>query len=187
RLDMQANPPGAPVSKIWLRAYPAPPRAAQTGLFLPLTPEPEKLELTLARISGIVGSGRCGSPLLLNSFRPEGFRVDRFSPPVPKGTSADLPVNFRPVTALRIFRPPVHVGVITHAGTPVRFTCRFYPELQGEIIWTAGPWKTSGEWWSQTLWQREEWEIAVQNKGIALYRLFQDMNNGDWFLEGSYD
>ena len=41
--------------KIHLSAEPARPRSAQAGLFLPPSPEPEKLELTLARIAGIVG------------------------------------------------------------------------------------------------------------------------------------
>jgi len=34
---------------------PVKPRAAQGGLFIPLAPEPVKLELTLARIQAIVG------------------------------------------------------------------------------------------------------------------------------------
>jgi protein ImuB len=55
QLDLQAHPPGAPVAKVWLSAEPAAPRPAQNGLFLPLAPQPEKLELTLARIAGVVG------------------------------------------------------------------------------------------------------------------------------------
>src|SRR5712692_1091379 len=55
QLDLQAHPPGAPIVKIHLSAEPARPRALQSGLFQPVFPEPEKLELTLARIAGIVG------------------------------------------------------------------------------------------------------------------------------------
>src|ERR1700688_1871674 len=61
QLDLQAHPPGAPIVKIHLSADPARPRALQSGLFQPVFPEPEKLELTLARIAGIVGEGRVGS------------------------------------------------------------------------------------------------------------------------------
>ena len=60
QLDLQAHPPGAPIVKIHLSAVPARPRALQGGLFQPVFPEPEKLELTLARIAGIVGEGRVG-------------------------------------------------------------------------------------------------------------------------------
>ena len=54
---------------------PVKPRAAQGGLFVPAAPEPVKLELTLARIRAIVGEGRVGSPELLDTHRPDAFRM----------------------------------------------------------------------------------------------------------------
>ena len=80
QLDLNAHPPGAPILKIHLAAAPARPRSAQGGLFLPPSPEPEKLELTLARIAGLVGESRVGSLVLLDTYRDEGFRMRRFSP-----------------------------------------------------------------------------------------------------------
>ena len=74
QLDLNAHPPGAPIVGIHLSAEPVRPRAAQSGLFLPPTPEPEKLELTLARIAGIVGENRVGALQLLDSYRPEAFQ-----------------------------------------------------------------------------------------------------------------
>jgi protein ImuB len=59
QLDLNAHPPGAPIVKIHLAAEPARPRSAQGGLFLPPAPEPEKLELTLARIAGILKDSAC--------------------------------------------------------------------------------------------------------------------------------
>ncbi|MFI5087059.1 MAG: hypothetical protein ACHP7I_01590 [Terriglobales bacterium] len=55
QLDLQAHPPQAPVTKVWLRAEPAEPRRAQNGLFVPEAPEAEKLSVTLARIERVVG------------------------------------------------------------------------------------------------------------------------------------
>jgi protein ImuB len=49
-LDLCSRPPNAPVEKISLAAEPILPRFTQGGLFLPATPEPEKLEVMLARI-----------------------------------------------------------------------------------------------------------------------------------------
>ena len=80
QLDLNAHPPGAPILKIHLAAEPARPRSAQGGLFLPPSPEPEKLELTLARIAGLVGEARVGSLELLDTYRAEGFRMKRFVP-----------------------------------------------------------------------------------------------------------
>ena len=61
QLDLAAHPPGAPVSKLWITAEPAPPRSAQRGLFLPITPEAEKLEITLARINAHCGRAARGN------------------------------------------------------------------------------------------------------------------------------
>ena len=80
QLDLQAHPPGAPIVKIHLSADPARPRPLQSGLFLPVFPEPEKLELTLARIAGIVGEGRVGSVELLDTHREGAFAVRHFAP-----------------------------------------------------------------------------------------------------------
>src|SRR5208283_4899708 len=78
QLELSAHPPGAPVAKVTITAEPAPPRSAQRGLFLPMSPEAEKLEITLARISGIVGERRAGIARLLDSHRQDSFRMDRF-------------------------------------------------------------------------------------------------------------
>jgi len=60
--------------------------------------------------------------------------------------------------------------------------------MQGEILWAAGPWRSSGDWWEQQGWARDEWDIAVQGEaGIALYRLVRDRLDGRWILEGTYD
>src|SRR5882672_8159269 len=80
QLDLNAHPPGAPIVKIHLSAEPVQPRATQGGLFLPPSPEPEKLELTLARIAGIVGENKVGSLRLLDTHRPEGFLMEHFAP-----------------------------------------------------------------------------------------------------------
>ena len=78
QLDLAAHPPGAPVCKLWITAEPARPRSAQRGLFLPVTPEAEKLEITLARITGVVGERRAGIAKLLDTHRPDAFRMERF-------------------------------------------------------------------------------------------------------------
>src|SRR3974390_413422 len=80
QLDLAAHPPGAPVCKLWLAAEPARPRSTQRGLFLPVTPEAEKLEITLARITGVVGERRAGIVKLLDTHRRDAFQIERFVP-----------------------------------------------------------------------------------------------------------
>src|SRR5712692_4480656 len=202
QLDLQAHPPGAPIVKIHLAAEPVRPRPAQSGLFLSPSPEPEKLDLTLARIAGIVGEDKAGSLELLDTHRPEGFRMQRFAPedshrletttarlkPCPDTNQRPGNRNDGTVTALRIFRPPVHATVTLRNGQPARIASPKRKPIQGEIIWAAGPWRSSGDWWDQEGWARDEWDIALQGEsGIALYRLVRDLLSGRWYVEGTYD
>src|SRR2546426_1197887 len=205
QLDLQSHPPGAPIVKIHLAAEPVRPRPTQSGLFLPPSPEPEKLELTLARIAGIVGEDKAGSLELLDTHRPEGFRMLKFAPGEsqelkPASQKNVLKAGLQPsqkqktresgyaVTALRIFRPPVRATVTLRDGQPARIACPKRKPIQGEILWVAGPWRSSGDWWDQEGWARDEWDIALQEEiGIALYRLVRDLLSGRWYVEGTYD
>jgi hypothetical protein len=73
-------------------------------------------------------------------------------------------------------------------GKPVRLRCLQRVDIKGEIVWTAGPWRSSGDWSEQEGWSREEWDIAMPaESGFVLYRLVQDKLNGKWFVEGTYD
>ena len=186
QLDLAAHPPAAPIREIRLSAEPARPRPAQNGLFLPSSPEPEKLELTLARIAGMVGAQKVGSLQLLDTHRREGFLMQHFSPEATPGPKPESTQNT--VTALRIFRPPARADVTMRDGKPARLACAKRQSIEGEILWAAGPWRSSGDWWEQEGWARDEWDIAVQQEtGIALYRLVRDLLSGGWFVEGTYD
>jgi protein ImuB len=188
QLDLNAHPPGAPILRIYLRAEPVRPRAAQGGLFHPPLPEPEKLELTLARIAGIVGENKIGSLQLLDTYRAEGFRMQRFAPRADENISKLNSTVAGAVTALRIFRPLVAVTVTLREGCPARIGCSQRKDIQGEVLWSAGPWRSSGDWWEQESWSRDEWDIAVRGETeITLYRLVRDLLAGKWFLEGTYD
>jgi protein ImuB len=186
QLDLKANPPGAPVMAVCLRIEPAPPRSAQNGFFDPPLPEPEKLELTLAKISQSVGRDRAGSPELVDSHRPQAFKMQRFAP-------ATAPAEAGPwaqelLTALRVFRPPVPVKVRSEAGKPCSLVSTKKASIAGKVLWAAGPWRSSGDWWNEQGWARDEWDIALGEKtGIVLYRLVHDLLSGNWLLEGTYD
>jgi len=191
QLDLNAHPPGAPIVKIHLAAEPARPRSAQGGLFLPPSPEPEKLELTLARIAGMVGEHKVGALELLDTHHPEGFRMRRFvaevARRVPQKQTPDAAQAASAITALRRFRPPLRATVTLENGQPTHVACN-KKEVRGEVLWKAGPWRFSGDWWEREAWSRDEWDIALKNgEAIALYRLVHDLLGGSWFVEGTYD
>jgi protein ImuB len=192
QLDLHAHPPGAPILKIHLAAEPARPRSAQAGLFLPPTPEPEKLELTLARIARLVGESCVGSLELLDTHRAESFRMRRFMPgPGQEKQSSKTPEpaeDKSAIAALRMFRPPLPATVTMENGELARVGCSKKKEVQGNVLWKAGPWRSSGDWWDREAWARDEWDIALQNaESVALYRLVHDLLGGGWFVEGTYD
>ena len=177
QLDLESYPPAAPVVHLWMGVNPVKPQAAQTGLFVPVAPEPVKLELTLARIQAFVGEGRVGTPELLNTHRPDAFRVNPWgkmpaiSTPVPKPISR---------LALRIFRPARVARVALTSGQPSYVMA---DGVRGKVLDLAGPWRTSGDWWTPDPWHRDEWDIALSDG--AFYRIFCAPRG--WFVEGSYD
>src|SRR5579864_4740549 len=192
QLDLNAHPPGAPIVKIHLAAEPARQRSAQGGLFLPPSPEPEKLELTLARIASMVGENNVGAVELLDTHHPEGFRMRRFLSEAPhkneREKAFDSSEEKSAVTALRRLRPPLRVQVTLESSQPVRVVCAKKKEVQGEVLWKAGPWRSSGDWWEREAWSRDEWDLALRNgEAVSFHRLVHDLLGGGWFVEGTYD
>jgi protein ImuB len=177
QLDLEANPPAGPIVHLWMGVNPVKPQAAQSGLFVPVAPEPVKLELTLARIQAFVGEGRVGTPELLDTHRPDAFRMQKgaATPSQPRFQSASVPSM-----ALRIFRPRRAARVALASGQP---SFVMADGVRGKVLDLAGPWRTSGDWWTLDPWQRDEWDIALSDG--ALYRIYCEP--AGWFVEGSYD
>jgi protein ImuB len=149
----------------------------------------------LARIAGLVGASRVGSLELLDTYRAEGFRMRRFSPGQKSLASKNQSQPYSEpaeekstIAALRRFRPPLPATVTLENAELAGVVCSKKKEVQGSVLWKAGPWRSSGDWWEREAWSRDEWDIALQNaEGIALYRLVHDLLGGGWFVEGTYD
>jgi hypothetical protein len=253
-LDLEAHPPGAAIRRVELEAVPAKPRVVQNGLFVPLSPEPEKLELTLARLKAVVGEENVGAAEILDTHRPDGIAVRKFQihersnvvagfraptpllkeegwtrhqersreatfdgadgvvrPAKSSGlhTFAELttpsaafidasPCRARPSGPqppllfqegscgprslnLRLFRPPREATVQLRNNIPIWIA---WHGLHGPIATASGPWRTSGDWWRPTTWDREEWDVEVLD---ALYRIYYDVHLDRWYAQGVYD
>jgi protein ImuB len=161
--SLDRQPPEGPVAKIRLELIPTEPRRVQHGLFTPAAPEPEKLELTLGKIRGLVGEKNVGYPELFDTHRP----------------GAGRPIGH--LLPFRYFRPPLEARVTAeHLWTRM---------FQGKILQIAGPWRSSGDWWQPDHWNRDEYDLALSDG--ALYRIFLDRELDrapkKWFVEGVYD
>jgi protein ImuB len=175
RLQLQADPPAGGIVKITLGADPARPRSTQHGLFVPNSPDPEKLELTVARLAKLVGNANIGSPELTDTHRPGEFRMNKFfaqpnetrargkasRKSVAGGDGGLAPVR-RPATGCRIFRPRLAARVELREGRPVKL---FFRGLYWRVMTASGPWKVSGDWWREDAWQQEEWDLEIRFDG----------------------
>jgi protein ImuB len=177
QLDLEAHPPPAPVIAVTLAVEPVEPRIVQHDLYTPPTPEPERLELTLAKIRGMVGEGNAGSPRLLDTHRPGAWEMMPVE--TAPGTRA-VPSNSR--LAFRYFSPVLNARVELQDERPIRI---FAAGVYGTVLKAAGPWRTAGDWWSQAPWDRDDWDIGLNNGG--LYRIFKKRPVESWFVEGVYD
>lgn len=208
RLHLQSDPPSAPIVHIFLAADPAPPRVTQEGLFLPSAPDPEKLELTIARLANVVGNSHVGAPRLIDSHRPDAFEMCRFLPPhdAPRIHQKSIRQQMiglekrEPLSAFRVFRPAPRVKVTLREGRPAHIS---FPSMHGEVAAASGPWRTSGEWWREDAWCREEWDVEVRRPSISsanviensssvepqkgVYRIYYDVARQAWFVAGMYD
>jgi protein ImuB len=177
-LDLEAHPTGAAIRRVELEAIPAKPRVVQNGLFVPLSPEPEKLELTLARLKAVVGEENVGTAEILDTHRPDGIAVRKFQ----IQERSNVVAGFSPRSLnLRLLRPPREATVQLRDDTPIWIA---WHGLHGPIATASGPWRTSGDWWRPNTWDREEWDIELLD---ALYRIYYDVHLDRWYAQGVYD
>ena len=90
QLDLEAHPAAAPITAVRIELNPVPPQSVQHGLFLPSQPEPQKLQLVLTRIAGLVGEHNVGSPALLEELQPAYPQIRIVRQPVNRGKTSAL-------------------------------------------------------------------------------------------------
>jgi protein ImuB len=214
RLQLQGDPPAAPIQKIYMTAEAAAPRMAQNGLFVPCGPDPEKLEVTIARLGKLVGEGNLGCAELVDSHRPESFRMTRFvvvSEQNKRRRKNEANVEEHSearaaMTGLRVMRPAQSVRLELRDELPVRVYLR---GMRGKVVAASGPWRSSGDWWQEDAWQQDEWDLEIEFSAPSivgaqhrcapsrqnlpsspqrgLYRIYYDALRQGWFLRGVYD
>jgi protein ImuB len=195
RLRLQDKPPNAPVQNLWIRADTDRPLAVQGGLFLPAAPDPDELELTLARIASVVGENNVGSAELLDSYRPDAFRMQKFaitgvvSQKATRVAAAENPEELQKAKiGFSYFRPPPPAYVALDEGRPARVGWKGYT---GKVVHASGPWRLSGQWWEEHPWQEDVWEVELSFAGktpfSGTYQVVFDGLQKKWFVRGSYD
>src|SRR5262245_7165600 len=123
-------------------------------------------------------------PRLRHSKVASRHYLDGAATPPNLGGESPLPETFRQLSrslTLRLFRPPLEATVQLRNKIPIWIA---FHGTHGAISTASGPWRTSGDWWRPTTWDREEWDIEM---AAALYRIYYDVHLDRWYAQGVYD
>ena len=179
-LDLQTHPPQAAILGVTLTAEAARPQTAQRGLFQAQFPEPDKLDILLARLRSIAGDHNVGAAELRNSHRDDEVTMTSFRPSAVAGSSSTSKPS---CLALRRFRPAQPVRVSLKNGTPLLL---FWQSGRLDLAEVRGPWQSSGYWWDGRTWEADEWDAIVVQPLYAL-RLRYERASKAWTVAGVYD
>lgn len=167
----------SPILAVALKAQAIKPSFEQFNLFETALRDPARLTETLARLTGLLGSARVGTPVLEETHRPDAFRMEPFSWQL-KETTAEAPPL--PACALRRFRSPLPASMLLVKNRPTHFRSA---KVQGEVRKEKGPYRASGSWWDDKAWDRAEWDLELENGALCQCHA----SAGQWELDGIYD
>ena len=167
----------APILAVSLEAEPTKPSQQQFSLFETALRDPTQLSETLARLNGLLGAERVGTPVLEETHRPDVFRMEPFSWQLPEPTSGGESL---PATALRRFRSAGAASVLLADNKPAHVRSG---EVSGQVVQEDGPFVSSGDWWDRSAWARAEWDVELENGTVC--RCHQHARG--WAVDGVYD
>jgi protein ImuB len=189
-LALETTPLDAPIQMLSLATTGSPARSDQLDFFRPRGPNPAALDRTLSELESLCGSHRVGSPQVPNDHRPNAFEQKPFQPPSQTSSRPQLDKQrlleshrILGTASVRALRPPLAAEVRVQGALPVSIRCAV---ASGEIVHVAGPWRTTGHWWS------EEDRFAldyfdVQVTGGTVLRLCFDWLRRSWQVDALYD
>ncbi len=167
----------APILAVALKAEATKPAFQHFHLFETALRDPARLSETLARLTGLLGADRVGSPVLEDTHRPDAFRMEPFSWQLQK-TAGEVPPL--PACALRRFRAPAPASMSLSKNKPAHLRSA---KIQGEVKARKGPYRASGNWWDEKAWDRAEWDLELENGALCQCHA----SGGRWELDGVYD
>jgi protein ImuB len=198
-LDLESHPPSAAIDRVVVAVDPTPGRVVQFSLLTRPLPSPEQVSTLMARLTALMGEGRCGSAITVDAWEPGVFDMKPFGPGLgtrDSGFEKSIANSGRtpnpepriPRLAIRRFRFPLPARVRVDLGIPVRVTSDRRGISGGKVETYAGPWRTSGGWWvedTKQYWERDEWDVTLSDG--ATYRVFRERDTDAWFIEGVVD
>lgn len=178
--ELELDPPGAAIDGCAVAAEGVPARRDQLDLFRPAGPAPAALDELLAELEALCGPERIGAPCVPDDPRPGAWGLAPFTPSPDAGGDAHPAV---PALVVRALRPPLPAEVRLRAGRPARVRSAL---ARGDVVHCAGPWRTSGGWWSaERRFAFDSFDVATSD-GL-LVRLRYDHARRTWEIDALYD
>jgi protein ImuB len=166
-----------PIIAVALKAEATKPSYQQFNLFETALRDPTRLAETLARLTGLLGSDRVGTPVLEETHRPDSFRMEPFAWQLKEKVREIEPL---PSCALRRFRSPLPASILLVKNKPAYLRSA---EIHGGVLRQKGPYTASGNWWDEKVWDRAEWDLELENGALCQCH----SHAGRWELDGVYD
>jgi protein ImuB len=183
RLTLEQVPPAAPIEGIALATEGRLARTDQLDLFRPAGPTPSALGRTLGELEALCGSDRVGAPCVADDPHPDAFAQTAFAPAELRSPAARAARDFVALAALRALRPPVSAEVRAPRGRPEWLRSAV---ANGSVVGLAGPWRTTGHWWSPE--RRFAFDsFDVQTEDGSVVRLRFDLLRRLWHVDAIYD
>ena len=79
-LDLESHPPSAAIDRVVVAIDPTPGRVVQFSLLTRPLPSPEQVSTLMARLNALMGEGRCGTAVAVDSWEPGAFAMKPFAP-----------------------------------------------------------------------------------------------------------
>jgi protein ImuB len=185
-LALEAAPPAAAVSAICVATEGAAPRGDQLDFFAPAGPAPAALGRTLAELAALCGPERVGAPALANAHRPDAYALAPFVLPARRSEASAAPDPSGAARALgpalRALRPPLAASVRSARGAPHWVQSAL---ANGEVVRCAGPWRTTGQWWSEARYAFDHYDVQTSDGSVV--RLRRDLLRECWEIDGVFD
>lgn len=196
-----------PIVAVELEAQPSRSVRQQFGLFETALRDPMQLHETLARLVGLLGAERVGTPVLEKTHRPDAFKMKPFvwefcpsrtglfdqdnGNAIRMNNRASDSTAVREIIPLRRFRKRIKATVLLESNRPAHvrsagragLAVRAGATVEGATVMQEGPYPLSGNWWDEQAWARVEWDVEIENGIIA--RCYCDQ--GGWAIDGIYD
>lgn len=172
----------SPIIGLRLQAVQLESAGVPATLFSGSDPDPQAVELALARLESALGDVPARARLTAGNRLESKFVYDRFADVPPRATEESWQRD-TPGAPAAIAPPQLRLLAVREIDVVLlRDTPTFVGSPPQAVLQCAGPWRVDETWFEQRL-SRDEYDVLLEDG--ALYRIF--CQGAHWYVRGTYD